>query len=237
MFYLFTGNDFDNKKKAFSRELERFSDFDQVFVSLQEFSPSFLESYIDSQSLFGKKSVIVLDGVLEIPENMDYIFKKVKDFDNSENIFIFLEGEMKKTDLKKIEKKVKNINIFEKTEKKEQKFNVFSITDSFNRKDKKNTWVLMQKALKSDIPAMDVANILIWSIKNLILAKGKRGTDADIKKSGLNPYVFKKALGFSGKWSEDELQKALQNIVFLYHDDRRGEKLATDLELFILKTL
>ena len=114
MFYLFTGNDFDNKKKAFSRELERFSDFDQVFVSLQEFSPSFLESYIDSQSLFGKKSVIVLDGVLEIPENMDYIFKKVKDFDNSENIFIFLEGEMKKTDLKKIEKKVKNIKVFSK---------------------------------------------------------------------------------------------------------------------------
>lgn len=237
MFYLFSGNNFEKRKKAFETELKRFSDFDHVYVSSNDFSSSLLESYINSQSLFGKPSVVIFDSVLEDETNQSFVFSKAKEIEVSKNAFFFLETSIKKTDLKKIEKKVKNIFIFDEIVKKEQKFNVFSLTDSFNGRDKKNTWVLMQKAIKSDVPAMDIANILTWSIKSLILAKDKKGTDEEIKKTGLNPFVFKKALSFSKKWEMKDLQKALQDIVFLYHDDRRGEDLTRDLELFLLKTL
>ncbi len=237
MIYIYSGKDFENRKKAFELDLKRFSEYDKVYIDENSVKISEIENYIESRSLFGVKSAIVLDSVLENEEVRSFVFKKIKEIDNSQNAFFFLESNLKKTDLKSVIKKVENIKFFDLTAKKEEKFNVFSLTDSFNGRDKKNTWVLMQKALKNDVPVMDIANILTWSIKSLILAKDKKGTDFDIKKTGLNPFVFKKALSFSKKWEMKDLQKALQNIVFLYHDDRRGEDLARDLEIFVLKTL
>ncbi|MEZ4103040.1 MAG: hypothetical protein R3B55_00485 [Candidatus Paceibacterota bacterium] len=237
MIFIYSGKNFENKKKAFESDLKRFSEYDKVFIDENTFSLSEFENYIESRSLFGNKTAVILDSVLENNENRSKIFKKAKEIESSENIFFFLESNLTKTDLKPIEKKAKNINFFDITTKKEEKFNIFALTDAFSKKDKKQTWVLLQKALKSNVPAMDVANILTWSIKSLILVKGKSSSDSDIKKTGLNPFVFKKTLPVSKFWDEENLKKALKDLVFLYHDDRRGEKLATDLEIFILKTL
>ncbi|MDQ5883640.1 MAG: hypothetical protein QG654_554 [Patescibacteria group bacterium] len=237
MLYIYSGKNFENKKKAFESDLKRFSVYDKVFMDENSFGLSEFENYIESRSLFGNKTAVILDSVLENDENRLKIFKKIKEIETSENVFFFIESNLTKTDLKSIEKKVKNINFFDVTNKKEEKFNIFALTDAFSRKDKKQTWVLLQKALKNNVPAMDIANILIWSIKNLILVKGKTGSDADIKKTGLNPFVFKKTVPASKLWEENSLKKALKDIVFLYHDDRRGENLSTDLELFILKSL
>ncbi len=237
MIYVYSGKNFENKKKAFELDFKRFSLYDKVYMDENTFNIAEFENYIESQSLFGTKTALILDSVLSDESNRSVIFKKAKEIEGSENVFFFLESGLTKTDLKPIEKKVKNINFFDVTLKKDDKFNIFSLTDAFSRKDKKQTWVLLQKALKNNVPAMDVANILIWSIKNLILVKGKTSSDEDIKKTGLNPFVFKKTIGASKVWEEEKLKNALKNLVFLYHDDRRGENLATDLELFILKTL
>jgi len=237
MIFVYSGKNFENKKKAFETDLKRFSEYDKVFMDENSFSLSEFENYIESVSLFGTKTAVILDSVLEDDENKSPIFKKIKEIEASKNVFFFLESNLTKTDLKPIEKKVKNINFFDITTKKEEKFNIFALTDAFSKKDKKQTWVLLQKALKSNVPSMDVANILTWSIKSLILVKGKSSSDSDIKKTGLNPFVFKKTLPASKLWDEEKLKKALKDIVFLYHDDRRGEDLAVDLELFVLKTL
>ena len=237
MIFIYSGKNFENKKKAFESDLKRFSSYDKVSMDENSFNLGEFENYIESRSLFGNKTAIILDSVLENDENRSKIFKKIKEVEESENVFFFLESNLTKTDLKPIEKKVKNINFFDVTAKKEEKFNVFSITDAFAKKDKKAVWVLLQKASKKGVPAMDVANILIWSIKNLILVKGKSGSDEDIKKTGLNPFVFKKTVPASKLWDEESLKKALKDLVFLYHDDRRGENLSTDLELFVLKSL
>ncbi len=237
MVFIYSGKNFEKKKKAFESDLKRFSEYDKVFMDEQSFQFPEFESYIDGRSLFGNKTAIILDSVLENESYRRDILKKMKELQASANVFFFLEANITKTDLKPIEKKVEAIEFFDLITKKEEKFNIFSLTDAFAKRDKKETWVLLQKALRNNVPAMDVANILTWSIKNLILVKGKTGTDQDIKKTGLNPFVFKKTVGSSRLWNEADLKKALQNIVFLYHDDRRGENLAVDLELFILKTL
>jgi len=237
MIFIYSGKNFENKKKAFESDLKRFSLYDKVFMDENTFNISEFENYIESQSLFGNKTVVVLDNVLENDLNKSSIFKKIKEIESSENVFFFLESNLTKTDLKPIEKKVKNINFFDVISKKEEKFNIFALTDAFSKKDKKQTWVLLQKALKSNVLAIDIANILIWSIKNLILVKGKSGSEKDIKRTGLSPFVFKKTLPASKLWEEKNLRKTLKDIVFLYHDDRRGENLSTDLELFVLRSL
>jgi len=237
MLFIFVGKDLEKRKKAFDLEKERFSDYQKIYFENNEFNTSILEEYAESQSLFGVKSFLVFDGVLENQEYRAFVFDKIKELENSENIFFFIENSLKKSDLKLVEKKVKNIQFFDLPAKKEGKFNIFNITDAFGAKDKKNTWVLIQKALLAGVSYMEIANILIWQIKNMLLVKGKKGSEEDIKKTGLNPFVFKKSLSASRNWEEETLKKALQDIVFLYHDDRRGESLATDLELFVLKTL
>jgi DNA polymerase III delta subunit len=237
MIFIYSGKNFENKKKAFESDLKRFLGYERVDFDENNFDLADFSGLISARGLFDEKYIVVLKGVLEDELARAEIFKKVKELESSENVFFFLESGLTKTDLKPIEKKVKNINFFDVAVKKEEKFNVFAITDAFARKDKKGSWVMLQKALKNGVPAMDVANILTWSLKSLILVKDKKGSDEDVKKSGLNPFVFKKALSASRSWEEEALKKALQNIVFLYHDDRRGEDLATDLELFVLKTL
>lgn len=236
MLYIYSGKNFENKKKAFETLLKRFLGYERVDFDENSFDMADFSGLISARGLFGEKYLVVLKGVLEDETRRAEIFKKVKELESSENVFFFLESDLTKTDLKGAQK-AENITFFDVVAKKEEKFNVFAITDAFARKDKKGTWVLLQKALKNGVPAMEVANILTWSIKSLILAKDKKGSDEDVKKSGLNPFVFKKALSASRSWEEKALKKALQNIVFLYHDDRRGEDLATDLELFVLRTL
>lgn len=236
MIYLFSGN-FEKRKKAFESALKRFFEYEVVFVPENTFSFDYLLENLESSSLFGKKNVFVFNSVLENKENMDFVCKNAKNIEKSTNIFIFIESSVKKTDIKPIEKVSENIFIFEDSKKEEKKFNIFAFTDAFSKKDKKNAWVIYQKAINEGVLPEDIVNILIWAIKALILTKNKKGTDSEVKNSGLNPFVFKKSMANTKLWEEKILKKSLQDLVLIYHDARRGEDLQNNLELFILKTL
>lgn len=237
MIYIYAGKNFENKKEALNTDLGRFLGYERVYFDEDSFNMADFEGYIGAKSLFGQNYALILNSILADEYRRAEIFKKIKEIEDSENVFFFMESDLTKTDLKSIEKKVKSIKFFEEKVEKAEKFNVFALTDAFAKKDKKETWVLMQKALISGVPAQELVNILTWSIKSLILVKGKKDIPEDVKKTGLNPFVFKKALSASRAWDELALKKALQDIVFLYHDERRGEDLATNFELYILKTL
>jgi DNA polymerase III delta subunit len=236
MICLLSGN-FEKRKKTFESLLKRFFEYDINQGAEKDFSFNFLLENIDSNNIFGKKSVFVFNSVLENKENLDFVCKNAKNLEKSENIFIFIESSIKKTDIRPIEKASENIFIFEEPKKEDKKFNIFELTDAFSKRDKKNTWVIYQNALRNGVLEADIVNILIWSIKALILVKNKKGTDSEIKNSGLNPFVFKKSLSNSKLWEEKDLKKALQNLVCLYHDSRRSEDLSNSLELFLIKTL
>ncbi|MDQ5953083.1 MAG: hypothetical protein QG551_311 [Patescibacteria group bacterium] len=237
MIYLFSGNNFEKRKKAFETELKRFSSHETVIFDDQSFSKGVIENYLSSNSMFSSEMVFIFEHVLENNEIKEYIFEKIKDFKESKHIFFFLESSIKKTELSKIEKHIEKSFIFEEDAKKTKDFNIFAVTDAFGRRDKKETWVIIQKALRSNVPPMDIANILIWSLKNMLLVKDKKGTEEEIKKTKLNPFVFKKSLSASKNFKGSELKNLLSGLIFLYHDERRGESLKTDLELFILKSL
>jgi hypothetical protein len=98
-------------------------------------------------------------------------------------------------------------------------FNIFSITDAFGRRNKKEAWILYQKALSSGISAEEVFFKLFWQVKSmLIILKTTNIAETDMK-----PYPYDKAKGFLKNFSKDELEKLSADLVGGYHRTRSGQ--------------
>jgi len=201
--------------------------FDGDFLADSE-----IDSLIQSSGLFENKYIVVFDKVLENKEHQDSLPKKFKEISNSENIFIFLEGELTKKILSRFEKWSAKIQKFDLgVEPKEEKFNMFALTDALGKRDRKNLWVLYRKALNSGALPQDVHGILLWQIKNLLMVK----TTSNVRGLGLNPFVLRKALSFMKNYSEEELKKLSMSLIVMHHDTRRGiVELNNSLERFLL---
>lgn len=117
--------------------------------------------------------------------------------------------------------------------------NIFHITDAFGKKDKKQAWLLYQKALLSGFPAEEVFWKLSWQVKNILLVKrmsdecGKNLNEI-IKESKLNPFVANNCLNFSKNFETDKLISLYWSLVDIYHKVRRGK---ADFEIAVEKFL
>ncbi len=194
------------------------------------FSEIKLEEFIKSQGLFEKKYIIQIDGLLEDKKVSKSIINKLKDIEESENIFIFIDKKISKLILKKIEKHAVKIQEFSSKKSDSRsfatnngnfrinEFNIFELATHFGNRNKKDLWVLYQKTKLKDIPTEEVSGILFWQLKVMFQAlNSKNYTEA-----GLKPFVFNKAKGYLKKYSEVELKKISSKLVSLYHDSRRG---------------
>ena len=119
---------------------------------------------------------------------------------------------------------VVDIDFAEETEASEEvkarrsDFNVFSLTDAVGARDKKNSWVLYQKALASGMVAEEIFWKIFWIVKAMLIAsKTKSYEETDMKE-----FPYKKAKGFSKNFSDEELKNLSETLVIGYHNARRG---------------
>jgi DNA polymerase III delta subunit len=118
--------------------------------------------------------------------------------------------------------------------------NIFHLTDAFGSRNKKQAWILYQKALVSGLPAEEVFWKLAWQVKNILLVKRlckeqKMGLPAIKKESKLNPFVARNCFNFSNKFEAKELQNMYSRLVELYHNVRKGKaEFETGVERFLL---
>ncbi len=236
MLYLLHGED---KIKAREKALElvdvlRKKKPDASFqkIEMESFSNDLLEEFVVGQGLFENKKIVYFDSVCENKEYRDFILSKLSAIAESENILIFLEGKLDKATLTKFEKKAQKVQEFKKTEKEfKQDFNIFSLTDAFGRRDKRNLWVLYEKALSAGKSAEEVHGILFWQLKSIFLASESEG----IKESGLAPFVYSKAKSFSANFKKTELLATSKKMVEVYNNARNGKvDFEIGLEQFIL---
>lgn len=115
-----------------------------------------------------------------------------------------------------------------KTVKSEQ-YNPFQICDAFASKNKKQSWILFQKALLNGITAEEIFWKIWWQVKTLILVKNQpRGLN-------LHPFVIKKTLRNINNFTKEELNNLSWQLVSLYHKTRKGQaEFEIGLEKFIL---
>ncbi|MDP6387913.1 MAG: hypothetical protein QGG63_01390 [Candidatus Pacebacteria bacterium] len=236
MIYLLYGTDtIESRKKLHTLLNSMFvkkPDASFIRVDTENFDEERITEFIGGQGLFKNKYVIVFDNLFEEKQMKDAILKKLKEISQSQNIFIFLEEKLNKTELNRFKKYAEKIQKFSKksiVEKK--KFDIFSLTNAFGRRDKKGLWVLYQKAKLNNVSDEEIHGILFWQIKSIILSLNAQSA----MESGLNPFVFRKSFGFLKNYSESELKKFSNSLVSLYHDTRKGiHEMDTALERFIL---
>ena len=216
----------------------------------ETFDEAKFEELIFSQGLFDKKFIVHLDRALSNKEAREFIIKHLSELTESENAFVITENKLAKPTFEKIKKEAFKTEVFEASRTavaEKPEFNIFSLADALGRKDKKQMWVLLYKALRAGTTPEQIHGTLFAQVKNMAFIK-RAETPASAKSSGeamekvktsdlgLHPFVVKKATGFVKNFSQDELEELSRKLVTIYHDARRGgDELPVALEKFVLK--
>ncbi|MES2436422.1 MAG: hypothetical protein V4519_00245 [Patescibacteria group bacterium] len=239
MIYLLYGSDIIKSRNKLhdlvGSLIKKKPDASHVKINDETFEPSYLDEYIGGMGLFSSKTIVEMDMVFRNKEAKEEIMSRIKDIAASDNIFVFLEGTLNKAELTKFEKnaeKVQEFSLKEEPEKKNKDFNIFSLTDALGRRDRKQLWVLYQKALMNNSAPEEIHGILFWQIKAMLqAAKSKTAQE-----SGLNPFVFQKSQGFLKNYTEQEVKEHSAKLVDIYHKARRGiHEFDVALEKYILE--
>ncbi|OHA44030.1 MAG: hypothetical protein A3G03_00530 [Candidatus Taylorbacteria bacterium RIFCSPLOWO2_12_FULL_44_15c] len=236
MLYLIYGNDFEKargKARELIADLQKRKPNAEVFRLEDEMvSAGKLDELSGGQGLFERKYIVFADNVFRSAEAKEIVLKKLKSLADSENVFIFLEDELGKADLKELEKFAKKVQKFSGATNKEKPFNVFSLTEKLGRRDKRGLWILYQKALAEGLAPEEIHGILFWQIKAMLAAVLAKTAE----ESGLKPFVFQKSRVFAKNYSLAELKNLSSKMVAVYHNSRRiGPDLDVALERLILE--
>lgn len=106
-----------------------------------------------------------------------------------------------------------------------EKYNPFQICDAVASRDRKTSWILLQKALLNGVPAEEVFWKIVWQIKNLLMIK-RLAVFPHLtleKETKLHPFVIKKNLYSIRNFTQEELNQLSWNLVELYHKIRKGQ--------------
>ncbi len=235
MYYVIFGNDGPRARakahdllavlKQKKPEAELFSLNDETFRG------STFEELIGGRGLFEKKLIVFLDHVFRDGDAKAQVLKWARQDQGSENVFLFLEAALDAKTKAVLARTAEKMQEISAAGEKKQTFQIFSLTDAFGRRDRRSLWVLFQKALAEDASPEEIHGILFWQLKAMRLAS--EGGSAQV--SGLNPFVFRKSLGFAKNYSKGELMAMSSGLVALYHDAHAGRRaFETGLEQFIL---
>ena len=232
MLYVYIGDNIEKKKEALTKLLKNHTECEIFYIKDEAFDPEVFANFIAGGDLFANQYIVVIDSLIDTDAG-DIVLGKTVEMEKSANIFVVLETAILKDATTVLKKAAEAFESFDLPKSVKAKFNIFSITDSFGARDKKNTWVLLQQALREGVAADEVLNILIWQTKNLLFAK--RSTD--MKSTGLSPFVYNKSKQYSANYKESELVDMSRELIKFFHESHLGLELAPNLEAYLLKTL
>lgn len=236
MLYFFYGSDKDKareKVKALIDSLQKKKPEAGVFrIDSENWNAALMEEMITGQGLFHKNYIVEVVSLFENPEAKEHFLQKLKSVSASPNIFVMREGAVDKETLLAVTDASEKVQLFAFAKGKiKNEFNIFSLADAFGKRDKKNLWVLYQKAVASGAAPEEIHGILFWQLKSMLLASSSQSAS----QAGIAPSVFTKAKSFARNYSKEELHKLSSSFVSLYHDSHRGiHDFGIALERFIL---
>lgn len=222
MIYTFLG---DSKKarnsvnKNVENLLSKKSDAEVFRVTDENYSQEFFLELLNSQGLFSKKYIVVLDNL--ISKNLINVEDTdlFKDMKSSFHVFFIIDDILTKDFLDILEKFSEKTTVFEKHEIKKDVFNIFNLANLLGKRDKKNLWSSYLKALNEGVAVEEILGTLFWQAKNIILVKKTK----NIKDSGLSSFVYKNAQSFAKKWQDDEILNFANSLVEVSDSVRSGE--------------
>ena len=240
MLYLVYGDDSDKARDKYSSLVnslrEKKPDASFFEVDSENFDEAKFEELIGGATLFANKFMVGCKRLYVNDKSREYISERVELIAESQNVFIFLEGELENDDLALLTEhadKALEFEITKKEGKKDFAFNVFSLTDALGRRDRRGLWLLATEAMVSGFPAEEIFWKFVWQVKNMLLVQKSKGLGA--KELNLNPFVYTKTSSFLKNYTEQGIADMSLGLLVMYHEARRG---TTDfdvaLERFIL---
>ncbi|PJA34103.1 MAG: hypothetical protein CO184_00620 [Candidatus Zambryskibacteria bacterium CG_4_9_14_3_um_filter_40_16] len=208
-------------QEILSLQIKKKPDASYFKLNSENWDTRILDEFISSQGLFESKYIVVVDSMLSNKDSYEEIKTKLKEISASPNIFIFIDGSLTKEMVNKVSKYSEKIQEF--SDKKEGptkigEINVFTMTDALGARDKKRLWIMYQKAIFVGMEPEEIFRLFFWQIKSMLISQMSKSA----KDAGLNPFVYKKSLGFAKNFKKDELNKLSSNLIRIYHDARRG---------------
>lgn len=230
MLYLLHGNNFTKARaklrEIISSQLKKNKDATYYKISPDNWAQNNLEELIGGSGLFQSKFVVVLDGLISNDESKEKVFNLMQELKDSQNIFVVIEETLRKEEVKKISRFAEKVQEFHletrfpsgnRVSKKE--FNFFTLTDALGARDKKRLWVNYERAIMGDNLPERLHSLLFWQVKAMLSAINSKSA----VEAGLNPFVYKKSLGFAKNFTKKELINLSSELVRIYHDARRGK--------------
>lgn len=114
--------------------------------------------------------------------------------------------------------------------KDKNNFNIFALTDAIGARNKREAWLIYERALASGMSAEEIFWRVMWGVKSLLLAEISESAE----EAGLNLFVYKKSKSFLKNWKRDELEELSEGLTIGLHKARRG---LFEIETFLEKTI
>jgi hypothetical protein len=115
-------------------------------------------------------------------------------------------------------------------DKRNREFNVFALTDALGARNKKEAWIIYQKALLAGLSAEEIFFKIVWQVKSMLIASRTKS----VGETDMKAFPYSKAKSFLKNFKSGELEKLSEDLVVGYHKVRRGEG---EVEMLVEKIL
>lgn len=191
-------------------------------IEVETFTAGQLTAAAGTAVLFGLPPVFLLDGILRDEVAAEELLAVLKELAESAVLFVMVEEKLTAPHKKSLEKVAKEI--FEFKAVKENPFNIFDLTECLARKDKKQLWLLLQRAKNQNIRPEEIVGVLWWQLKTLRLASITKTAE----EAGVKDYPYRKAQQALRNFKENEVEDLSFKLLTLYHQSHLGH---SNLEL------
>lgn len=224
MLHLFYGNDtITVRKKAQDFYLIAQKEGVRVErIEVENYSEGIFSDIIGATSLFGEKTLYVLDTPSLKTEMYDAVIEHLEAFATSDNTFVIIEGALLAPQKKKFEKYAGTLEEYRSAAA--ERFNAFGMADSLGRKDKKTLWLQLQDARQANLSAEEIIGTLWWQLKSMRLAQKTHTA----REAGMKDFSYNKAKRGLGSFKKGELEALSRSLLTVYHDGHLG---ATDIDI------
>ena len=168
MIYLYTGTDREKALAAMNKVIARESKKADVTRVSDASTAADVAEALRGSGMFGKRRVVVLDGVFANEEMRGVVLDALPHMKGSDEVYFILEGKLDAATRKSIEK---HSDVFERFDSKKEKDDggIFSLAYALKGGDKKRLWVEYQRALAREDAPEAIHGVLFWGAKDTFL--------------------------------------------------------------------
>ena len=222
MLYFFQNDDFSLARKSAETFWDEFltknPDVAVFEMNDETWSAERFEEYLSGQTLFGSTHAVFLRNTFSDDTAREYIAGATKRVAQSPHTFVFAEGKIDAKTRTLFEKEAEHAPVLGEKQAPTREFNIFPLADALGMRDRKNAWLMLERALREGVSGENIYGILFWQIKALLLVKNAGPGE----KTGLKPFAEQKARRLARNFTLQELRELSATLISLYHDSRKG---------------